>query len=71
MPRSQFVSNRLLLLVLLLFVIPGYGVVTGQRSDPMLYSLVLGAVLWVWKWRWWWEPIRDFADRRTREGPER
>ena len=58
---SQFVSNRILLLALLLLVFPSYGVYAGQ-SAIVVYSLIVGGLLFVWKWRWWWKPIRAFVE---------
>lgn len=63
MPRSQFVSNRILLFVLLLLVFPSYGLYANHPEIAM-HSLIIGGLLWVWKWRWWWTPIREFVERR-------
>jgi len=62
--RSQFISNRLLLLLLLTIVFPIYGLYSNQIT-LVTYSLIIGAILWMWKWRWWWEPIRNFVGRRS------
>lgn len=61
MPRSQFVSNRFLLLFLLLIVVPIAAIYTNQ-SALMLASLFIGAVLFVWKWRWWWDQLRTYVE---------
>lgn len=62
--HSQFISNRLLLLLLLTIVFPIYGLYSNQTT-LVTYSLIIGAILWMWKWRWWWEPIRNFVSRRS------
>jgi len=59
MSRVQFVSNRILLLLFFLVVLPVYGLYTDQVGFT-LQSGMLGAILFVWKWRWWWEQIREY-----------
>jgi hypothetical protein len=61
MPDGQFVSTRLLVLVLVAFVTPVYAFVTAQFGLVFL-SAVLGALLFAWKWRWWWVPLREHVE---------
>ena len=61
---SQFISYRLLSLILLTVVFPLYGLYSNQFT-LVTYSLVFGAILWVWKWRWWWEPLQNFVNRQN------
>lgn len=70
MPPSQFLPNRVLLLVFLLVVLPIYSFITGDFAW-FFHGLFFGGILFVVKWRWWWVPLCEYMSVDEKQPQDR